>query len=68
MWLEEQTTVGQPALCCGHPRDTQGTKEDEERDGRDDLDSFVKHSLAPCHTKRRPLEDNGEGLCPMTDI
>ena len=33
MWREEQTTVGQPALHSGRPGDTQGTDEDQERDG-----------------------------------
>ena len=33
MWREEQTTVGQPALHSGRPGDTQGTEEDQERDG-----------------------------------
>ena len=33
MRREEQTTVGQPAPCCGRPEDTQGTEEDQGRDG-----------------------------------
>ena len=32
MWLEEQTTIGQPVLRSGHPRDTQGTEEDQGQD------------------------------------
>ena len=37
---EEQTTVGQPS---GRPEDTQGTKEDQRRDGGRLIDRFVKH-------------------------
>ena len=33
MWLEEQTTIGQPALRSGRFGDTQGTEEDQGRDG-----------------------------------
>ena len=32
MWLEEQTTVGQPPLRSGRPGDKQGTEEDQGRD------------------------------------
>ena len=30
MWREKQTTIGQPALRSGRPRDTQGTKIDQQ--------------------------------------
>ena len=46
MWLEEQTTIGQPALRPGSPGNTKGTEEDQGRDGGTTwivLDSFVKH-------------------------
>lgn len=33
MWREYQTTVGQPVVRSGRPRDTQGTKIDQGRHG-----------------------------------
>ena len=34
MWLEEQTTVGQPALRSGRPEETHGTEGNQGGDGR----------------------------------
>ena len=34
MWIDEQTTVGQPALRSGRPGETQGTEGNQGGDGR----------------------------------
>ena len=34
MWIEEQTTVGQPALRSERPGETQGTEGNQGGDGR----------------------------------